>query len=139
MVDPHTGKILAGARDPETGALANTAARMKQGQTSSGFARPARPSPLEATTLGVIATNARLTKMQANKVAQMAHHGLVRAIRPAHTFFDGDTVFVLATGEVDGDANTLGWAAGDVLAEAIVNAVRSAVTVPPAVGLASVP
>jgi L-aminopeptidase/D-esterase-like protein len=147
VVDPRTGEILAGARDPQTGALADTAARMKQGQTSPGFARPARPALgsaevsasaalLESTTLGVIATNARLTKVQANKVAQMAHHGLARALRPAHTFFDGDTVFVLATGDVDGDTNTVGLAAGDVLAEAIVHAVRAAHTVGAVVGLA---
>jgi L-aminopeptidase/D-esterase-like protein len=135
VVDPRTGKVLAGARDPQTGALADTAARMKQGQTSPGFARPAKPTPLESTTLGVIATNARLNKVQANKVAQMAHHGLARAIRPAHTFFDGDTVFVLATGDVDGDTNTVGLAAGDALAEAIVNAVRAAHTVGAVVGL----
>lgn len=136
VVDPHTGAIVAGCRDPRTGHLADTAALMKQGQTSPGFARPAPGAPLESTTLGVVVTNARLTKMQANKVAQMAQQGLARAVRPAHTFFDGDTVFVLATGEVEGDTNTLGLAAGDVLAEAIVNAVRSAHTVGPAVGLA---
>lgn len=142
VVDPCTDRILAGARDPQTGTLANTAARMKKGQISPAFARPASPQrgnpvpPLESTTLGVIATNACLTKMQANKVAQMAHQGLARAIRPVHTFFDGDTVFVLATGDVAGDANTIGLAAGDALAAAIVNAVRSAHTVGPVIGLA---
>jgi len=142
VVDPQTGQILAGARDPQTGRLADTAAQMRQGLTSPRFARPAvRPSPtegmteeskpglLESTTLGVVATNARLTKMETNKVAQVAHNGLARTLRPVHTFFDGDTVFALATGEREEDANVIAWAASEVLAEAVVQAVKAAQTV----------
>lgn len=82
------------------------------------------------TTLGVVATNARLTKAQARKVAQMAHDGLARAIRPVHTLFDGDAVFALATGEVEaaspGDVTVVGAIAADVMARAVVHAVLNA-------------
>ncbi|MDR3603807.1 MAG: P1 family peptidase [Syntrophaceae bacterium] len=91
------------------------------------------------TTIGVIATDAALTKAQAQKVAQMAHDGLARAIRPAHTMFDGDTIFCMATGEHDlPDAtgfftvakaealNELGRAAADCMSRAIVRAVLEA-------------
>ncbi len=82
----------------------------------------------ENTTIGVVATNATLTKAQATKLAQMAHDGLARTIYPAHTPWDGDTIFSLATGEVEGEADliVLGAVAADVVAEAILDAVRSA-------------
>jgi len=73
----------------------------------------------------VVATNARLTKVEANKVAQMAHDGLARAVRPAHTMFDGDTLFALATGQKRGDVNLVGAYAAEVVAEAIVRAVQA--------------
>jgi L-aminopeptidase/D-esterase-like protein len=66
-----------------------------------------------------VATNARLDKERVNKVAQMAHDGLARAIRPAHTMFDGDTIFALATGEIVADVNLVGAFAAEVTAEAI--------------------
>ncbi|HIE53322.1 MAG TPA: peptidase S58 family protein, partial [Armatimonadetes bacterium] len=125
VIDPRTGEVLAGARNPLTGRLADTAACLKRGYTSPGFARPA----LENTTLGVVATNARLTKVEANKVAQMAHNGLARSLSPVHTLFDGDTVFALAIGEVPGEVNIIGTAAAEVLAEAVVNAVKAAESV----------
>jgi L-aminopeptidase/D-esterase-like protein len=83
------------------------------------------------TTLGVVATNAHLTKAQATKVAQMAHDGFARAIVPSHTPGDGDTIFALATGRREGDANIslIGALAADVMAEAIVRAVRQATSV----------
>jgi L-aminopeptidase/D-esterase-like protein len=80
----------------------------------------------ENTTLAVVATNARLTKLQVTKMAQMAQHGLVRAILPVHTTLDGDLLIGLATGEVAADVNALGLAAADVVAEAIVQAVKTA-------------
>ena len=76
--------------------------------------------------IGVVATNARLSKVQANKVAQMAHDGLARAVRPAHTMYDGDTIFALATGEIDADVNLIGAYAAEVTAAAIRNGVRAA-------------
>lgn len=85
------------------------------------------------TTIGVVATNAKLTKAQAQKIAQMAHDGLARAIRPAHTMFDGDTIFALGTGEIElagpGELTAVGAAAADVFARAIVHAMLQAKTV----------
>jgi L-aminopeptidase/D-esterase-like protein len=78
------------------------------------------------TVIGVVATNAKLTKEEANKVAQMAHNGLALTIRPAHTMFDGDTIFALATNQKRGDVNIIGAFAAEVIAQAIVNAVTNA-------------
>ena len=95
-----------------------------------------RPAPAEAerdellraTTIAVVATNAKLTKAQANKIAQMADDGLARAIRIAHGTGDGDTVFALATGTVTGNPNLnqIGGAAADALSRAIMRAIRAA-------------
>jgi L-aminopeptidase/D-esterase-like protein len=102
---------------------------------------PPKPTaePIQNTTIGVVATDATLTKPQAQKVAQMAQDGIARAIRPAHTMFDGDTVFCLATGQKElTDAygfflapqaqclNELGHAAADCMSRAIIRAVLSA-------------
>jgi L-aminopeptidase/D-esterase-like protein len=78
------------------------------------------------TTIGVVATNASLSKEQANFVAQMAQDGLARLIRPAHTLLDGDTIFTLATGELAADLNLVGALAAEVFAQAILRAVQSA-------------
>lgn len=85
------------------------------------------------TIIGVVATNARLDKEGANLVAQMGQDGLARAVRPAHTVYDGDTLFALATGEVEADASVVGAFAAEVVAEAIRNGVRAAT------GLAGIP
>lgn len=87
-----------------------------------------RDEYMRATTIAVIATNARLTKAQANKVAQMADDGLARAVRPAHGTGDGDTVFTLATGTVTANPNInqIGGAAADVLSRAIIRAIMAA-------------
>jgi L-aminopeptidase/D-esterase-like protein len=107
----EAGRILAGTRTSD-GRLADTLAVMR-GASHAGLDDPG------ATVIGVVATNARLDKEQINKVAQMAHDGLARAIRPAHTMFDGDTIFALATGEVVADVNVVGAFAAEVTAEAI--------------------
>jgi L-aminopeptidase/D-esterase-like protein len=73
-----------------------------------------------------VATNANFNKAQATKVAQMAHDGLARVVRPAHTMLDGDTIFTLATGQKKADVSTVGAYAAEVLAQAIVNAVKAA-------------
>jgi L-aminopeptidase/D-esterase-like protein len=78
------------------------------------------------TVIGVVATNARLNKEQVNKVAQMAQDGLARTVCPAHTMLDGDTVFALATGEMDADVNLVGACAAETFAQAILRAVRAA-------------
>jgi L-aminopeptidase/D-esterase-like protein len=76
------------------------------------------------TTLVVVATDAGLTRVQARKVAEMAHDGMARAIRPAHTMYDGDTVFALATGGTIADVTEVGALAADLVGEAIVRAVE---------------
>lgn len=123
VVDPRTGDIIAGAFQPGRGGWLNSAEEMKR----SG-ARPAHA--LTCTTIGVVATNARLTKEEANLVAMMAHDGLARAIRPSHTLYDGDTLFVMATGKQAGDVSAVGHTAAEVIADAIVRAV----SVPPVRG-----
>lgn len=112
VVDPQSGEVVAGLR---TG-------------TTMRWMEENRPrTPIRSNTvIGVIATNAKLTKAQATKVAQMAHDGLARVIRPAHTMFDGDTIFALATGERTADVTMVGAFAAEVMAEAIVRAVKMA-------------
>jgi L-aminopeptidase/D-esterase-like protein len=124
VVDPQTGDILAGAQPLRGDGFADTLATMKGmvGKTTMRFAGRGH------TVIGTVATNARLSKEGANKVAQMAHDGLARAIRPAHTMFDGDTLFALATGQKRGDVNVVGAYAAEVVAEAIVHAVQAAST-----------
>jgi L-aminopeptidase/D-esterase-like protein len=118
--DPSTGKLLAGARDaPESHRLVDTAAAVRRGVVRKGYTA-------ESTTLAVVATNARLSKVQATKAAQMGQQGLVRTITPVHTTLDGDLVISLATGEVEADLNAVGLAAADVVAEAVVRAVKTA-------------
>lgn len=80
----------------------------------------------ENTVLAVVATNARLTKVEATKVAQMAHDGLARAVSPAHMMGDGDVVFALSTGDLVANVDRVGVLAGDAVAEAIVRSVRAA-------------
>ncbi len=121
VVDPRSGEILAGARPLVGSGFADTLATMKGlvGKTILRFAGGSN------TVIGVVATNARLSKEEANKVAQMAHDGLARTIRPAHTMFDGDTLFALATGQKNADVNLVGAYAANVVAQAIVRAVKA--------------
>lgn len=133
VIDPTTGHILAGVRSPEGPGFADTLTVMKQSLAEGRlrFARPSAAPPPEAghTVIGVVATNAKLDKEQANKVAQMAHDGLARTIRPAHTMLDGDTLFALATGARPADVNIIGAFAAEVTAQAILNGVRAAASV----------
>ena len=78
------------------------------------------------TTVGLIVTNAKLTKGQMNKVASVTHNGLARAIRPVHTTKDGDTVFAMTTAEAEADVDLVGVLAAEVMAKAIARAVRAA-------------
>ena len=91
VIDPATGQVVAGVRSADGRGLADARKLLRAGP-------PPRPNAGQNTTIGVVATNARLTKTQATKVAQMAHDGLARALYPAHTMGDGDTIFALATG-----------------------------------------
>jgi len=120
VVDPATGEILAGARKLRSDELADTLATMRT------FAGKAILRFASSTVIGVVATNARLTKEEANKVAQMAQDGIARAVRPAHTMFDGDTLFALATSDKRADVNLVGAYGAEVVAQAIVRAVRAA-------------
>jgi L-aminopeptidase/D-esterase-like protein len=92
----------------------------------------ARPRPGENTTIGVVATNAVLTRPQAKRMAMTAHDGYARAIFPVHTMVDGDAIFALATGAHKGDTDLsrLDALAADVMAEAILRAVRAATGIP---------
>jgi len=116
VIDPQTGQVIAGARNPETGEFVDIVEEMT---TGSKFA-----SELTNTTIGVIATNAALDKEGATKVAQMAHDGLAMAIRPVHTLYDGDTIFALSTGSQRADVTAIGAVAARIIAEAVVRAVR---------------
>ncbi|HSC64159.1 MAG TPA: P1 family peptidase [Caldimonas sp.] len=126
VVDPRTGRVVAGARTADGTKLVGTMRALKRGEL------PARLEPASAagaaTTIAVVATDAILTKAEANKVAQMAHDGLARSIHPVHTMADGDVVFALATGASGRPAATtlVGALAADVLAEAVLRAVRAA-------------
>jgi L-aminopeptidase/D-esterase-like protein len=125
VIDPATGAVVAGVRTEDGRALADARQLLRD-------SRPAPPPAAENTTLAVVATNARLTKPQVAKLAQMAHDGFARAISPVHTPADGDTVFALATaGRTEPDDLLLvGALAADVTAEAILRAVRAATSVP---------
>ena len=124
IVDPATGKIVAGVLNPD-GTFADARKILRTGQTIR------RPRPAENTTIGVVATNARLTKDQANRMALMANDGCARAIVPSHTLGDGDTIFALATGRWSGDVDvtTIGALAAEAMADAIVRAATRATSV----------
>lgn len=133
VVDPATGRIIAGVRTVQGDELDSARRLLRAGE------RPVT-RPGANTVLGVVATNAILTQAQATKVAQMAHDGLARAVVPSHTPWDGDTMFALATGELDGSELTVvGSLAADVVAEAIVRAVRAARSIEGIPALADMP
>ena len=130
VIDPANGQVVAGVRTADGKAFADARKLLRAG----GPAAPA--AARQNTTLGVIATNARLTKTEATRVAQMAHDGYARALAPSHTPGDGDVIFTLATGSAgatgaaSSDAGVVGALAADVMADAIVRAARQATGVP---------
>ncbi|GFZ31851.1 peptidase [Clostridium zeae] len=120
VIDPSTNEIIAGALDENFENFVNTEEVMisqysKKNNVFNGN-----------TTIGLIATNAILTKAEANKVASMAHNGFGRTMRPAHTMVDGDTIFTMATGNVVSDINVVGLLSARVMEKAIINAIKSA-------------
>lgn len=125
IIDPDTGKVVAGVRNPD-GTFADARKILRSGQTGQ------TPRPGENTTIGLVATNAKLTKTQAQRMALMADDGFARAIFPSHTMGDGDTVFALATGQWAGEVNItqIGALAADVMARAIVRAATEATGLP---------
>jgi L-aminopeptidase/D-esterase-like protein len=122
VIDPSTGEPIAGARSEDGRHLQGTMRSMMCGELLATL------QPGSATTLGVVATDAVLTKAQANKVAQMAHDGFARTINPIHTMADGDTIFALATGASGLTANLtlIGALGAEVMATAVLRAVRAA-------------
>lgn len=125
VIDPRSGRVVAGTR----GADGNP--RRSLDAIIAGEIPPRALAGM-ATTIGVVATDAALTKAQANKLATMAHDGFARSIEPAHTMGDGDTLFALATGASGkaGDMTVLGALAAEVTARAVLNAVRAATGLP---------
>jgi len=122
VIDPETGRPIAGARTRNGKALVDTRRALLRGEA---------PKPLLAgtnTTIGVIATDAVITKAQATKLAQMGHDGLARSINPVHTMSDGDTLFALGTGRAARSPGmmVLGTMAAEATAMAVVRAVRAA-------------
>ena len=130
VIDPKTGEIIAGLRSGKVGPLrigkkdffADTLAMMKT-PIGRGILRFASRGN---TVIGAVATNAELTKAQATKVAQMAQDGIARTIRPAHTMLDGDVTFALSTGTTKANVSTIGAFAAEVMAQAILRAVKMA-------------
>ncbi|MFQ5521584.1 MAG: P1 family peptidase, partial [Candidatus Methylomirabilia bacterium] len=123
--DAENGRLLAGARDAPNGRrLIDSAALMQQGTAPPGF------RPLEHTTIGVIATDARLSKAEAAKAAQLGMMGFARALSPPHTHLDGDVLFCLSLGDVEVELTALGLAAGEAVARAIARAVKAAASLP---------
>jgi L-aminopeptidase/D-esterase-like protein len=124
VVDPASGRVLAGARGADGRPRGSVEALL-------AGAPPGRPLAAQNTTIGVVATNVALTKAEAAKVAQMAHDGLARAVRPSHLPWDGDTLFALSTGvvRVEEPATVVGALAAEAVARAIVNGIRAAASV----------
>jgi L-aminopeptidase/D-esterase-like protein len=127
VIDPKTGKIVAGARTPDGKGFLNIIQTYRSGR---GVAQ--NPPPGQNTTIGVVATNARFDKTQMTKIAEMAHDGMARAINPTHTPSDGDTLFALSTGTSTTNANltAIGALAAEAVSEAILRAVIKAKSVP---------
>jgi len=129
VIDPETNQILAGTRQLSQGkTIKNT---IKFANTLIEMAKPLgkvtlRIATSSNTVIGVVATNAKLNKAQATRVAMMAQDGLARTIRPAHTMLDGDTLFALSTGNRAADLSTLGAYAALVVENAILNAILTA-------------
>ena len=115
------GKVIAGALDDSKTKFLNSYNLMKQGVTKGGFS-------IDNTTIGIIATNAKLDKAQCKKISQMVHDGYARSIFPIHTPHDGDTIFTMATGEIEtgADLTLIGSIAVEVMEKSIINAVKNA-------------
>jgi L-aminopeptidase/D-esterase-like protein len=126
VIDPKTGKIVAGARTPDGKGFLNIIQAYRSGR---GVVQ--NPPPGQNTTIGVVATNARFDKTQMTKIAEMAHDGMARAINPTHTPSDGDTLFALSTGTstANGNLTAIGALAAEAVSEAILRAVMKAKSV----------
>jgi L-aminopeptidase/D-esterase-like protein len=145
IIDPATGKVVAGVRTEDGQGLADARVLLRSGALLARRQAPPSPTPekrddadgeaLTNTTIGLVATNAKLTKAQAQKMAQMAHDGFARAISPVHTPSDGDTIFALGTGQLETPTNDarlflIGALAAEAMADAIVRAALQAEGMP---------
>lgn len=119
IFDYETGCQIAGVYDYEKREMMNTYSIMKMKGKPLGF-------PMRNTTIGVVASNAVLTKDEANKLAEMAHNGFARSINPVHTMLDGDTIFTMNTSEVRADLSLAGTMASEAVSRAITNAIINA-------------
>ncbi len=120
VIDPETGKPLAGLLNEDLSGLSET----EEAMLAAGFQK--RDRFAGNTTIGIVATNAGLTKSQAAKLASMAQDGYARSMRPAHSMFDGDTLFTMATGHVEADLSVLGLLSARVTERAVCSAVTKA-------------
>lgn len=120
VIDPASGAVLAGVLSPDRTTILNTEEIMVSHfvRQNIGF--------MSNTTIGIVITNAALTKSQATKVASMAHNGYARSIRPAHTMLDGDTLFTVATGQMPADISVVGMLSAKAVQQAVISAVRQA-------------
>lgn len=118
-VDPSSGQIIAGTRTPNNDGFIKSSSALRSAVVRNALA-------LKNTVIGVVATNARLDVAQVNEVAAAAHDGLARAVRPAHTLFDGDTLFALATGKIRAHLAVVADMAAEAVALAILNGVWAA-------------
>ena len=118
VIDPADGRVLAGVRD-DAGLPQNAASYIiEYGMPESSY--------VVNTTIGVVATNATLTKTQAKQLASWSHDAYARTIAPAHTMYDGDTIFAVATGGVEASANVVGTLAVEVMSRAVLRAAKQA-------------
>ena len=120
VIEPKTGEIIAGTLTPDRKGFADSLKIITGHPDKKSFSFSGN------TTIGVIATNAGLSKAGAKKVAMMSHDGYGRAVNPAHTMFDGDTIFCMSAGNLESDLSAIGAMAAEVMARAIVNAVKNA-------------
>jgi L-aminopeptidase/D-esterase-like protein len=122
--DPDSGELIAGVRDAPGGCrLLDTARAMRAGARPPGFTAP-------HTTIGIVATNAGLTKAEAATVAELGMVGFARALSPPHLGADGDTLIALSVGGATADISAIGLAAAEAVSHAIARAVRAATSLP---------
>lgn len=120
VVDPNNLNIIAGALDRKTNTFLDSEKIL-----INNIKNPSNPFKGN-TTIGLIVTNGKFTKAQAKKISSMAHNGFGRTMRPAHTMFDGDTIFTMATNKVEADVTTVGMLAAKVMEKAVLRAVKEA-------------
>ncbi|RDC50608.1 peptidase S58 family protein [Acinetobacter sp. RIT592] len=115
----ENGQVIAGVLNDDKTDFLNTYDLMKKGVNKGGF-------NIDNTTIGSVVTNAKLSKAECKKISQMAHNGFAKSIFPIHTPHDGDTIFTLATGEVETDITLLGSIASEVVEKSVINAIKNA-------------